>query len=106
MASSLVAALCATSRVLIRRLWCPSASSCATVVSGVRLGCSAVSARPESLGGRMSVRVGRAGGLAEARPWVRVVGWYRPGVGRGHPGGSRAAAGSLAMTVSSRSARA
>ena len=51
MASSLVAALCATSRVLIRRLWCLSASSCATVVSGVRLGCSAVSARPETLGG-------------------------------------------------------
>ena len=52
MASSLVAALCATSRVLLRRLWCLSASSCATVVSGVRLGCSAVSARPETLGGR------------------------------------------------------
>ena len=36
------------------------------------------------------MRVGRAGRLAEARPWVRVVDWYRPGVGRGHLAGAAA----------------
>ena len=52
MAASLVAAPCATSRVLVRRLWCLWASSCAALAPEGRLRCSTVSARPETLGGR------------------------------------------------------